>query len=258
MIELIDTHCHLYDDFYNSDLSETINRAKSEGISNVILPAIDKASWDAQRRVVEQYPTFAYNTAGLHPTSVKESWREELDFALNIIESESIVAVGEIGIDCYWSKEHIKEQVIVFEEQLKLASSKGLPVIIHSRDSLELILTSLQKLSHLNLKGVFHAFSGSYESYQRIRQAGDFMVGIGGVLTFKNSKLSNTVKKMEIDSILLETDAPWLTPAPFRGSRNEPSYIKIIATKLSESLETTLEEIAKTTTDNARRLFNLL
>ena len=191
----------------------------------------------------------------MHPTSVKENWKKELEFIIEESSKSNYVAIGEIGIDAYWSKEFIEQQIFVFEEQLKVASRLGLPVIIHSRDATYIILESLARCKHLNIRGVFHAFSGSYQTYQEILKLGNFMVGIGGVVTFKNSKLQEVVEKIDLNNILLETDAPWLTPAPFRGKRNEPAYLEHIASKIALIKNLSEDEVAIRTTENAKKLF---
>ncbi|MPN03549.1 putative metal-dependent hydrolase YcfH [bioreactor metagenome] len=170
---------------------------------------------------------------------------------------KSYVAIGEIGIDGYWSREFIEEQSLVFQKQIEIAASLSLPVIIHSRDANEEIFTVLDKTKHLGIEGVFHAFSGSLETYKRIRSYGNFLVGIGGVVTYKNSKLPGTLAGIPIEHILLETDAPWLTPVPYRGKRNEPSYIHHIAAKVAETKGCSINEVAEMTTENAIKLFRL-
>ncbi|MFA6770518.1 MAG: TatD family hydrolase [Bacteroidales bacterium] len=258
MKELIDTHIHLYDNKFDPDFAQVIDRAKKVGIYKVILPGIESTYHEKMVETANKLKGFAYTCAGLHPTSVKENWKEELDFVLKEAPYNSYIAIGEIGIDTYWSKEFLKEQVIVFEEQLKVASKLGLPVIIHSRDATSIILNSLKRSKHLNLKGVFHAYSGSYETYREILKLGNFMVGIGGVVTFKNSKLQEVVEKIDLNDILLETDAPWLTPAPHRGKRNEPAYLQFIAAKIAQIKNISQEEVASTTTENAKKLFTFV
>ncbi|MDD2584367.1 MAG: TatD family hydrolase [Bacteroidales bacterium] len=258
MKKLIDTHVHLYDKKFKSDLNLVVERAKKAGISKVVLPAIDSTYYHSMIDTASNLKGFAYICTGLHPTSVKENWKEELNFVKEQSSSNNYIAIGEIGIDAYWSKEFIKEQVTVFEEQLKIASNNGLPVIIHSRDATSIILDSLKRCKHLNLRGVFHAFSGSYETYKEILKLGDFMVGIGGVITFKNSKLQEVVEKIELNNILLETDAPWLTPAPYRGKRNEPAYLDFIASKIAQVKNVSIDEVASLTTENAKKLFTFV
>ncbi|MDP3437036.1 MAG: TatD family hydrolase, partial [Bacteroidales bacterium] len=169
---------------------------------------------------------------------------------------QRFVAIGEIGLDGYWSKEHFSEQITVFEEQLRLAAKRELPVIIHSRDATEEIFKVLERNSSLSLRGVFHAFSGSYETYKRILRVGNFKIGVGGVVTYKNSNLPAVLEKAAIESIILETDAPWLTPVPYRGKRNQPAYVKIIAERVAEIKGCSYDEICSVTSSNAYSIFN--
>jgi TatD DNase family protein len=256
MIEFIDTHSHLYDADFNTDITEVKDRSVSNGVCKVVLPAVDKECHGNLLNLASRFPDFAYPCAGLHPTSVNSTWQQELDFVISEMEAKRpYIAIGEIGMDGYWSKDFMKEQAEVFETQLRLASKMSLPVIIHSRNATEEIFDLLESCRGLNLSGVFHAYSGSYETFQRIQKYGNFMIGIGGVLTFKNSTLVSVVKKTGLSKIILETDAPWLSPVPYRGKRNEPAYIPIIAQRLAEICETTIENVAATTTQNAKGLF---
>ncbi len=257
MTEIIDTHAHLYDTDFESDMPGVVQRAKDSGVSGIILPAIDSTCYNKMAELGETLSGFAYPSIGLHPTSVKDNWRDELDFVFKKAESEKFIAIGEIGIDCYWSVEHLNEQRIVFEEQLKLSSGLDLPVIIHSRDATEEIFSVLERVRNYSLKGVFHAYSGSYETYERIGKYGDFYVGIGGVVTFRNTNLTKVVERIPLERILLETDAPWLTPDPFRGKRNEPSYLVYIVKKIAEIKGCSFELVAQTTTQNAKRVFRI-
>jgi len=257
MNQFIDTHIHLYDSEFEEDLPDVIKRAEALGISRYILPAIDSSCHKQMVKLSKRYPQYAFPAIGLHPTSVMSNWEEELSFVFENIGSEKFYAVGEIGMDGYWSKEFIKEQSTVFEKQLELAVSHNLPVIIHSRDATEEIFKVLEKTKHLNISGVFHAFSGSYESYIKLSKMGNFKIGIGGVITFKNASLAKVAEKIDLNDIVLETDAPWLAPVPFRGKRNEPSYISVIAQKLAEIKDCSIDEIAERTTVNAIKLFKL-
>ena len=256
-MRLIDTHTHLYDTPFTDDFDAVVERARECEVSKVILPAIDSTYHKQMVECANALNGFAYPAIGLHPTSVKESWREELEFVFKSATERRFIAVGEIGIDGYWSKEYLKEQLSVFQEQIELAVKMDLPIIVHMRESTEEIFKVLDNCKHLPLKGIFHAFSGSSESYERLRSYGNFMFGIGGVVTYKNSKLPDVVKKMSLDSIVLETDSPWLTPVPYRGKRNEPSYVKIIAEKVAEIKKISFEQVADITTRNAERMFNL-
>ena len=257
MVELIDTHTHLYDSPFEEDFDEVVERAQQQGISKIILPAVDSTCHSEMLRCSDKLQGFAYPAIGLHPTSVKSNWREELDLVTSHINERGFCALGEIGIDGYWSKEYLAEQMIVLREQIELAVKNNLPMIIHMRDSIEEIFKVLDGCRHLSLRGVFHAWSGSIESYERLKGYGDFLFGIGGVVTYKNSKLPDVVAKMDLNDIVLETDSPWLTPVPYRGRRNEPSYIKIIAERIVQIKRISLEEVAEYTTRNATRMFNL-
>ena len=257
MAQFIDTHTHLYDSDFIPDLNEVIIRAKENNVLRCILPAVDKSCQQSLLETSSKFPNTLFPSAGLHPTSVKENWEEELEFVYKTAYAGKYVAIGEIGMDGHWSKDFMNEQAIVFKKQIELACELNLPVIIHSREATEEIFKVLEKCQHLNVRGIFHAFSGSYETFCRIKKAGDFLIGVGGVVTFKKASLADTVKRIGLENIVLETDAPWLAPTPYRGKRNEPAYISIIAKKLSELLEKEIDEIAELTTKNAERMFNL-
>ena len=255
-MDFIDTHSHLYDEAFAEDEDLAVERAKEAGVTKIISPDIDSASRTEMFTMADRHPGVIFPTLGLHPTSVGADWEKELS-ALEDHLDRKIWAIGEIGMDCYWSKEFIKEQQTVLKLQLELADKLALPVIIHSRDSTELIINVLKECRHLNLKGVFHAFSGSVETFRELRKLGDWYIGIGGVLTYKKASIAETVKEIPLDRILLETDSPYLTPVPYRGKRNESSYIPHIAAKLAEQTEKPIEEVAATTTENARTLFGI-
>ena len=255
-MDFIDTHSHLYDEAFAEDEDLAVERAKEAGVTKIIFPDIDSASRTEMFTMADRHPGVIFPTLGLHPTSVGADWEKELS-ALEDHLDRKIWAIGEIGMDCYWSKEFIKEQQTVLKLQLELADKLALPVIIHSRDSTELIINVLKECRHLNLKGVFHAFSGSVETFRELRKLGDWYIGIGGVLTYKKASIAETVKEIPLDRILLETDSPYLTPVPYRGKRNESSYIPHIAAKLAEQTGKPIEEVAATTTENARTLFGI-
>ena len=257
MKRYIDTHTHLYDADFANDIEDVISRAGNEGVISCIMPGIDMESHPGLMKLASEKPGFTNPATGLHPTSVNASWERELSFVYDNAVDKSYVAIGEIGIDGYWSREFIEEQSVVFQKQLELAASLSLPVIIHSREATEEIFAVLDKTRHLGIQGVFHAFSGSFETYKRIRSYGNFLVGIGGVVTYKNSKLPATLAGIPIEHILLETDAPWLTPVPYRGKRNEPSHIPLIAAKIAETKGCSIDEVAEITTENAIKLFRL-
>lgn len=255
-MEFTDTHAHLYDEAFISEEDQAVERAVRAGVTRMILPDIDSQTREAMFSLADRHEGKLFPCLGLHPTSIGADWEKELA-ALEGWLSRKIYAIGEIGMDCYWSKEFIKEQQEALRIQLELADSLDLPVIIHSRESTELIINVLKECRHLNLRGVFHAYSGSIETYRQIERLGDWYIGIGGVLTYKKASIAETVKEIPLDRILLETDCPYLTPVPFRGKRNESSYIPHIAARLSEILGKGIEEIAETTTANAEKLFRI-
>ena len=256
-VEFIDTHSHLYDEAFTSEEDLAVSRALEAGVTKMILPDIDASTRDAMFLLAERHPNILYPTLGLHPTSVSTNWREEMDAMEKEVGKHKIWAIGEIGIDCYWSKEFLEQQKEVFRIQLETASRLDLPVIIHSRESTEIIINILKECKSLGLRGVFHAYSGSKETYRELERLGDWYIGIGGVLTYKKASIAETVKDIHTDRILLETDSPYLTPVPFRGKRNESSYIPHIAQKLAELKEVSIEEIAAATTENATKLFRI-
>ena len=253
-MEFIDTHSHLYDEAFAGEEDAAVARAVEAGVNQIIFPDIDSQSREAMFAFADRYPGVIFPCLGLHPTSVNASWKEELALVESHLD-KNIWAIGEIGLDCYWSKEFLKEQQEVMRIQLEFAAKKNLPVIIHSRESTELIINILKECKHLNPKGVFHAFSGSIETYREIQKLGDWYIGIGGVLTYKKASIAETVKDIPLERILLETDSPYLTPVPFRGKRNESGYIPYIADRLAEILSKDISEIADITTENARKLF---
>lgn len=255
-MEFTDTHAHLYDEAFISEEDQAVERAVRAGVTRMILPDIDSQTREAMFSLADRHEGRIFPCLGLHPTSIGADWKKELA-ALEGWLSRKIYAIGEIGMDCYWSKEFIKEQQEALRIQLELADRLDLPVIIHSRESTELIINVLKECRHLNLRGVFHAYSGSIETYRQIERLGDWYIGIGGVLTYKKASIAGTVRDIPLDRILLETDCPYLTPVPFRGKRNESSYIPHIAARLSEILGKGIEEIAETTTANAEKLFRI-
>ena len=251
-----DTHAHLYDEAFAGEESPAITRSIEAGVTKIIFPDIDSQTREHMFRIAEGHEGTVYPCLGLHPTSIDGSWEKEMD-KLHEHLSRKIWAIGEIGMDCYWSRDFVNEQETAFRMQLELADRLSLPVIIHSRESTELIINILKDLRHLNLRGVFHAYSGSTETFRELQKLGDWYIGIGGVLTYKKASIAETVKQIPLERILLETDSPYLTPVPYRGKRNESSYIPIIASRLSEQTGRPVEEIAAVTTDNAHKLFGI-
>ena len=252
----IDTHTHLYDEAFAGEEDLAVARAIEAGVTRMILPDIDSQTREAMFALADRHEGTLFPCIGLHPTSVDAGWKSEMDQVEKHLDRK-IFAIGEIGMDCYWSKEFIREQEEVLRIQLETAARMNLPVIIHSRESTELIINILKDCSSLRLRGVFHAFSGSVETFRELQKTGDWYIGIGGVLTYKKASIAETVKQIPLERILLETDSPYLTPVPFRGKRNESGYIPHIAGRLAELCGTSLEEVANTTTENAQKLFGI-
>lgn len=252
---LTDTHAHLYLDAFAADRDEMIRRAIDRGVKLMFLPNIDRDSIPDMLYLINLYPENCFPMMGLHPTSVKADFRDHLDEIEKWLEKRSFCAVGEIGIDLYWDKTFLKEQKIAFREQIRLARKYDLPIVIHSRNSFAEIIAVLEQEKHDRLRGVFHCFSGNRDEALQAISMG-FMLGIGGVLTYKKSGLEEAIRDIPAEHLLLETDAPFLPPVPYRGQRNESAYVVEIATRLAEVKGMHLEDLAEITTGNARRLFN--
>ena len=256
-MKFIDSHCHLYLPEFADDLAAVIQSSCDAGVTRILLPNIDSTSWQPMLDLKAKYPAICYPMAGLHPTSVlPETIESELAEVTRQLGNGSYIAVGEIGIDLYWDRTHQALQEEAFLYQVKLAKKHKLPVAIHVRKSFDEVWRILKPETGPDLKGVFHCFPGDENQARRAIEAG-FMLGIGGVVTFKNSHLQHVVAAVGPDHIVLETDAPFLAPTPFRGKRNEPAYIPIIAQKVAELCHTSIEEVAEITTANALKLFKL-
>ena len=255
-MQFIDTHSHLYDEAFAAEEDLAVARAIEAGVDRIIMPDIDSKTRAAMFTLAERHPGNLFTTLGVHPTSVGADWEDEVSAMYENMEKE-IIAIGEVGIDCYWSKEFLKEQQEAFRQQLELASRMSLPVIIHSRESTEIIINILKENRHLGLKGVMHAYSGSEETFKELQKIGDWYIGIGGVLTYKKASIADTVKQIPLERIVLETDSPYLTPVPHRGKRNESAYIPHIAEFLATRKETDMDEVARVTTENAEKLFGI-
>ncbi len=251
----IDTHTHLYSDAFADDRSEMIQRALEAGVHKMLLPNIDVDSIGGMLELERKYPENCFPMMGLHPTSVKEDWEGQLSVIKKNLFSRPFIAVGEIGIDLYWETKYKDIQVAAFIEQINWAKGLNIPIVIHARDSFPEIFEVLDQHNDDRLKGVFHCFTGTVEDAEKIRNYGGFLLGIGGVLTFKKSGLDAVVKNLSPDELILETDSPYLAPSPHRGKRNESAYIPLIAEKLSDIYEMPVERIAEITTANAERLF---
>lgn len=254
-MKLIDTHNHLYLEEFDPEQDELVIKAKESGIDTLLLPNVDLTTVERMHNLCDRYPVFAYPMMGLHPTSVDGHYTEQLKQIESYLDKRPYCGIGEIGIDLYWDKTYLKEQKIVFEEQLKWSIALDLPVAIHTRDAFAEVFDSIYKVYSPDLKGVFHSFTGTEEDLKEIDKLENFKIGINGVITFKNSKLSETIRYTDINKIVLETDAPYLAPVPYRGKRNEPTYIWKTAEKVAETYGLTLEETVKKTRNNALNLF---
>ena len=253
----VDSHTHIYLKDFDEDRKGIISECLNNGVNKLLLPNIDKSSIADVIKICEVYKDICYPMVGLHPCYVKDSYEDDLDFLKPIIRSIKPIAVGEIGIDLYWDKSNLEIQRKAFIAQINWAKEFKLPIVIHARDSYNEIFEVLDQVNDENLNGVFHCFSSSLKDADRILNYGGFKLGIGGVVTFKNSGLDKVVKNIDIKNIVLETDSPYLTPTPFRGTRNKSSYIPIIANKLSDIYEISCEEIGNITSKNAKEIFNI-
>ena len=256
MLNFIDTHTHLYDAAYEGDGAGAVRRAIEAGVTKLVMPDTDESVRDAMFALCDEFPDNAFPCLGLHPTEFKDNWREELEMLDGFLDRK-IVAIGEIGIDLHWRSDNLADQIDVFRHQLELALKLDLPVIVHNREATGHIFRVLDDFRGRGLRGVFHAYSGSAETFREMERYGDWLVGIGGVLTFRKASVAGAVKSIPLERIVLETDSPYLTPAPYRGTRNESAYIPIIAEKLSEIKGVPIEEIAAVTTENAEKLFGI-
>ena len=250
---MIDTHAHLYLEHFDNDITDVIQRARDAGVRQVYLPNVDISTIQAMKNLISLDPAFFYPLMGLHPCSVKEDWRTQL----NTIEKEfqeGNVGVGEIGIDLYWDTTFEKEQEEAYRIQIEWAADTDKPFVVHSRNSLDRTIRIAEEIQDGRLKGIFHCFNGNVDQANRIIDMGFFM-GIGGVLTYKNSGLDQVVEKVSLDHFVLETDSPYLSPVPFRGKRNEPAFLTNIVEKIALIKNMDAELVIQKTTENALRLF---
>ncbi len=254
---LIDTHSHIYLDAFDKDRKDIVFNAHKAGVKKILLPNIDSTTIDDMMALCQKYPHHIFPMMGLHPTSVEDDFENELNTIERQLEQNKFYAVGEIGIDLYWDKTFIDEQIIAFERQIDMAIKHQLPIVIHARDSFDEIFEVLDRKHTHELKGVFHSFTGNLEQAQKIIKDYQFYLGINGIVTFKNSHLPEVLKNISIDNILLETDAPYLAPEPKRGRRNESSYMFYTARKVADIFGIDMKTISEKTTENAINLFNL-
>lgn len=253
---LIDTHSHIYAEEFDPDIQQVIQRALEVGVDKIFLPNIDMPSVAPMMQLVDQFPSVCFPMMGLHPTSVNENYLNDLSEMEKLLTQKRFYAIGEVGIDLYWDKTFLTQQQDAFDRQIQWSLKHQLPLIIHSRDSYDEIFQVLEQYKNRKLRGIFHCFSGTLEQAHRITQMG-FLLGVGGVLTFKNAGLDKIYDKIPVEHLVLETDAPYLAPTPKRGKRNESAYLPYIAQKLAQIQGITPERVAEITTTNASQLFGI-
>lgn len=262
-MKFIDTHSHIYDSAFDADRARTIDAAREAGVERILLPAVDSQSHEAMFGLVRAYPRYCFPMMGLHPTSVNDNpeYMRELELVERLLDDPASVgagrfcAVGEVGLDLYWSKEWEQQQTEAFRFQIELALRHDLPLAIHTREAWPQMHRVLSEYGGRGIRGVMHAFAGSYEDYCAIKTYGDFLFGIGGVVTYKRSGIAEVLPRMELDDLVLETDAPYLTPVPHRGKRNESAYLGFICDKIGELLGVDSEQVAEHTSKSATRMF---
>ena len=254
---LTDTHTHLYLPAFNNDIDKVIERAIDKGITKMFLPNIDKDSIKPIKNLVSKYPESCFPMIGLHPTSVEEKFENDLKLIEDELSSGEYYGIAETGIDLYWDKKFKNQQIIAFKKQIELAKEFNLPVIIHARESFDEIFTAMQKYKNSGIRGIFHAFTGTIDQAEFIINEFGFKLGIGGIVTFKNSGLDKVVKEIKLNHIVLETDSPFLAPAPNRGRRNESSYLIYVAEKIAEINKINPIKVAEITSQNAHEIFGI-
>ena len=253
---IIDTHCHLYLDEFKKDIDDVIKKAEAEGIHKFYLPAIDSSEIENIFLLENKFPGKCIAMMGLHPCYVKENYLDELAVVKDWLSKRKFAAVGEIGLDFYWDKTFEKQQYEAFRMQIELALQYNLPIVIHTRDAMQESIDVVKEYTSRDIKGIFHCFGGTVENAKEIIDAG-FYLGIGGILTYKKSGLAQVLEQIDLKYMVLETDAPYLTPVPFRGKRNESSYLKYIVEKLALVKNVSTETVAAVTTANAEKIFGL-
>ena len=255
-MKLIDTHTHLYSDAFAEDRNEMIERAIADGVDKFYIPAIDSQTTQAMYDLEQAFPDRMYLMMGLHPTSVKENYEEELSHVKEELAKRKFYAIGEIGIDLYWDQSTLEIQQDAFRRQIKLAKKYKLPIVIHCRNAFDEVFEILEEENGDDLFGIFHCFTGTLAQAKQALQY-NMKLGIGGVVTFKNGKIDKFLNEIDLKHIVIETDAPYLAPKPFRGKRNESAYVVKVAEKLAEVYDTSVEEIAEITTENALEIFQI-
>lgn len=255
---MIDTHSHIFEPDFADDLPEVIARAKEIGVEKIFMPNIDDTSVDAMLGVCSQYPGYCFPMLGFHPTSVDaDAMPKVKEMKKRLTEGHPYIAIGEVGLDLYWDKTYIKEQQMVLEEQIQWALEWELPLVIHCREAFPELFDVLKSYKETKLTGVFHSFTGTVNEAMELLDYSRFMVGINGVVTFKKSTLPEALKVLPLERLVLETDSPYLAPVPFRGKRNESSYVKRVAVKLAELYGVEIGEVERQTTANALKVFKI-
>jgi TatD DNase family protein len=254
---LTDTHTHLYSAEFGEEKKQLIEQAIEQGVSRFFMPNVDSTSIDSMFEIEKLFPQNCFTMMGLHPCSVKEDYEAELQIAEQWLEKRKFVAIGEIGIDLYWDKTFFVQQQDAFRKQISWAKKYGLPYVIHSRNSFDEVMEIVSEFKNDHIKAIFHCFSGNVEQAEQVIAAGDFKLGIGGVVTFKNSGLDKVVDAIDLKHLVLETDAPYLAPTPYRGKRNNPEYLLLVAKKIAEIKNISIEEVVAVTTENSKYIFGV-
>jgi TatD DNase family protein len=253
---ITDTHTHLYSEAFDGDRNEMIENAIKKGVGRFFVPAIDSSYTQRMLDLEKKFPDHVYLMTGLHPTHVKENFEEEIQHVEEMLASHTFYALGEIGIDLYWEKQYLTEQQIAFKRQIQLAKKYKLPIVIHCRDAFDEVFEVLEGEKGADLRGIFHCFTGTIEQARKALSY-NMKLGIGGVVTFKNGKIDTFLKDIDMEHIVLETDAPYLAPTPYRGKRNESAYIVNVLKKLAAIYEVSEEELALKTTENSKEVFGV-
>lgn len=253
---IIDSHSHIYSSEFKNEYSEIIERAKTAGVEKIILPNIDSSSINAMLRLSDEYPNYCLPLIGIHPTSVNEDYDKELEIIEYWLNKRSFFGIGEIGLDYYWDKTFKEEQIIVLETQLNWCLKHNLPAVLHIRDAFEDIFDIIEPFCKKGLTGVFHSFTGTLEEGQRAIDLG-FLIGVNGLVTFKNAGIDKLIAQLPLEKLIVETDAPYLAPVPFRGKRNESAYVSYVVDKISDLKEVPVSKVSKITTANCKKLFKL-
>lgn len=255
---IVDTHSHVFDERFSEDIDGVIDRALLVGVEKILMPNIDVSTIVALQEIAGRFPTVCFPMMGLHPTSVTASWRDDLEAIRSQFEDGyRYVGVGEIGLDLYWDKSLEREQRLVFEEQLRWSVELGLPVSIHSRDAVMECIACIRNVGEKSLRGSFHSFGGTGDELVEVLALENFYVGVNGTVTYKNSRLPDVLSATDLSRLLVETDAPYLPPVPYRGKRNEPSYTHLVVEKLAGIYGVGVEDVEEITTANANKLFDL-